>query len=758
MSRRASRHLCAAAARPGGIGAPTKTALSSGSPLDSAASLGGSGEQPRNPAQLATDRVVLDSADPPWCRHPGDYHGQVMQQQQQQQQSASAVDPAHGTTRDDPVSAGAVSEWAAEVSQDHLLRAIEAAGVFVWHWDLRQDRVARKGDYTQLLGLDGGALPPTPHGFLAYVHAGDRPRVSTALQRAISTAGSYEHEFRVVRSDGRLRRLLARGQVLVGTDGAAEHLVGVMLDVTDQLGADHLAADMFERHPEPFVSIDRQLRFSHVNPAAEGMLGRSSETLVGRDVDIVAGALGAQFRRRCEQVLLERRPVHGESYAGAPGHRVEMSGYPDSQGVSVFLRPAEPAGGGPGWGAPGPPRMPRIERPARSAEAVARDAGRGAADRIQNAFADIAATVADARSLKCTLDTIAKVVVDATELAACAIVLFDGEPPQARVAGASGLPADYPRAYAVASRSGRRLPSMEAYQTGRAVLVRGTRQHPLLDGLADQTWSMLLCLPLVVRESSIGVIKMFYPEEWRPDEADLRFLRAVADQVAVAVNTARLSADVSEAAVSRERQRLARELHDSVTQSLFSMTLLAHASSRRLRRTGGDPTGELTETLTDLENLSTSALAEMRALLFELRPQTLSGRNLVDALQAQADTLQDRHGLLVDIRVANWQQPSARVEGELFRISVEALANVVRHAAATRGEISLCCTAEACVLTIVDDGVGFDVTTPRPGHLGLETMAERAERIGARLDLDSAPGRGTRVSVTVPAAGPGMTR
>ena len=365
-------------------------------------------------------------------------------------------------------------------------------------------------------------------------------------------------------------------------------------------------------------------------------------------------------------------------------------------------------------------------------------------------FAHIAATVADVRSLKSTLNTIAGVVVEATDAGACAIVLVDGQPPQAHVAGLSGLPDDYPQAYAAAFRRGRRLPALQAYESGQPVLLTDTRACAALDGLADQSWPRLACFPLIAHGVPVGAIEMLHARGAHLDDTNVRFLQTVADQVAVAVNVARLSAQAGEALVVRERQRLARELHDSVSQSLFSMTLLARASSLRLQRPGRDGAGDLQEMLTDLENQSTSALAEMRALLYELRPQTLSGRSLLVALQAQADALQDRLGLTVQIDAANWRPLAVAVEEELFRIALEALANLVRHASATRVQITLTTQDGMSVLSLADDGIGFDVTTPRPGHLGLETMAERAERIGARLDIDSTPGQGTRVRVLVP--------
>jgi signal transduction histidine kinase len=155
----------------------------------------------------------------------------------------------------------------------------------------------------------------------------------------------------------------------------------------------------------------------------------------------------------------------------------------------------------------------------------------------------------------------------------------------------------------------------------RARRRRGVGEGPSLQGLVDQGWPEVVCLPLVVRGTPVGSLLVLCPEGEKPGDVGGSALRAVADQAAMAVEVARVRPKTSEAAVIRERHGLARELHDSVTQLLFATSLLARASHLKLARIGGAGEKELREMLADLENSSTSALAQMRALLVELPPR-----------------------------------------------------------------------------------------------------------------------------------------
>ena len=218
--------------------------------------------------------------------------------------------------------------------------------------------------------------------------------------------------------------------------------------------------------------------------------------------------------------------------------------------------------------------------------------------------------------------------------------------------------------------------------------------------------------------------------------------------------------DVTEArrtTVAEERNRLARELHDSVSQALFSMTLQARALELALARDGREPTGPVRDGIAQIRQLTQGALAEMRALIFELRPGALLEEGLVAALRKVAAALEAREGLRVELVAPEERVPLASdVEENLYRLAREALSNVVKHATASTVRVRLgpSGTGEGgVVLEISDDGAGFDTGGSFPGHLGLRTMAERAAHIGGRLDVVSAPGAGTTVRVTAPTAG-----
>ncbi len=203
----------------------------------------------------------------------------------------------------------------------------------------------------------------------------------------------------------------------------------------------------------------------------------------------------------------------------------------------------------------------------------------------------------------------------------------------------------------------------------------------------------------------------------------------------------------TELAASRERAHLARELHDSVTQALFSMTLVSRSIELLLDRDPAAVAGKLAV----LRELQGDALAEMRALIFELRPASLETAGLVAALRTHAAAVAGRTGLAVVIDAPELERPPADVEAALFRIAQEALHNVVKHAGATAVRVSVDRVAGHMAVAVEDDGAGFDPdAVPGDTHLGLAGMRARAEKLGGRLVVRSAPGRGTRIEAQVP--------
>ena len=204
---------------------------------------------------------------------------------------------------------------------------------------------------------------------------------------------------------------------------------------------------------------------------------------------------------------------------------------------------------------------------------------------------------------------------------------------------------------------------------------------------------------------------------------------------------------------SEERQRIARDLHDSVSQSLFSMTLHARTAERALRQTGQRAYDAVARELGQVGELSRTALAEMRALIFELRPGSLAEEGLVAALRRHAEALSAREGLPIEVSGPSERLPvSAPTEEHLYRLGQEALANVSKHAAATRATVAVTNDGENVGLEVRDNGHGFDPDATYAGHLGLTTMRSRAGEMGAQMTIDSTPGRGTLLRVQLPVA------
>jgi two-component system nitrate/nitrite sensor histidine kinase NarX len=224
---------------------------------------------------------------------------------------------------------------------------------------------------------------------------------------------------------------------------------------------------------------------------------------------------------------------------------------------------------------------------------------------------------------------------------------------------------------------------------------------------------------------------------------DVELLTSIGSQIGVAVENARLYAEAQELAAAQERQRLARDLHDAVTQTLFSTSLIAEVLPGIWER---DP-GEGLRRLELVRQGARSALAEMRTLLLELRPAALADADLDDLLRQLAEAVAGRARVSVAVEVAGECDLPPDVHIALYRIAQEALNNVAKHARAGQVTVNLRRQPGRVILSIGDDGRGFDVGDVPPGRLGMGIMRERAEAIGAALTVESQPGSGTRVVV-----------
>lgn len=264
-----------------------------------------------------------------------------------------------------------------------------------------------------------------------------------------------------------------------------------------------------------------------------------------------------------------------------------------------------------------------------------------------------------------------------------------------------------------------------------------------------------ICVPIWWQERLIGVFSIGTNNPERIfAERDVEVLCVFAKHAAVAIENARLYGEADRLAQLEERNRLARELHDSVTQSLFTIVLMADAV-RNFVYTGHERAAPTTELL---YQAARDTLTEMRALIYELRPAALEGEGLITALRKLASAFQTRHGLPIEVRQYGARPLSQTQEEALFRIAQEALYNVVKHAQASRAAIELHLADDLVRLIVEDNGVGLqgqdapsdDLRQLGSSGLGFSTMRERAEQLGGQFSLNPTLGRGLQVRVSLP--------
>lgn len=258
-------------------------------------------------------------------------------------------------------------------------------------------------------------------------------------------------------------------------------------------------------------------------------------------------------------------------------------------------------------------------------------------------------------------------------------------------------------------------------------------------GEPDETWSLL---PLVLKDQIIGLLCLGFPADQAVDAKKQRFILTLSEQCSQALHRALLHERVQMTATIEERQRLARDLHDAVSQTLFSASVLAETLPRLAQR---NPERAIQQ-LPEVSRLTRGALAEMRSLLLELRPASLVNSKMSYLIQQLSNAIQVKKRISVTIAVEEQDSLPTDVHISVYRIIQEALNNIVKHSRATEVSINLDCDSQHVMLDIHDNGTGFDPHNPKAG-LGLGMMRERADSIGAELQVSSQRGQGTTITV-----------
>ncbi len=374
------------------------------------------------------------------------------------------------------------------------------------------------------------------------------------------------------------------------------------------------------------------------------------------------------------------------------------------------------------------------------------------------------------RTLQSILDYLVAEARDLLDAQACVLYRCDREAESLIVEARAGLPTSFP--------SMTELPLEPGGGLGNAllnglVLNETPVGHPDLDtpevasaledagvSSAVRAWfealvasyKASLSIPLLIKESHYGSLCFYYTKPRVLSPHDMSVAVTFGSQAALAIENARLRLQAEQAAILQERSRLARDLHDSVTQSLYSLTLLAEAA-RRLAGAGDLP--QVEQAITRLGDIGQQALKEMRLLVYELRPSVLRREGLVRALGHRLETVERRAGIEAHLIVEGQLALSPALEEQLYHLAQEALNNALKHAAATTVTVRIQELGGELRLSVSDNGRGFDPDRSEEGGIGLVSMRERVDRLGGHLTISTGAGQGTTVAVTLtPVASP----
>ncbi|MBB4931226.1 signal transduction histidine kinase [Lipingzhangella halophila] len=484
--------------------------------------------------------------------------------------------------------------------------------------------------------------------------------------------------------------------------------------------------------PDGLAVVAASGHFLQVNRAGAVLCGRSEEELVGTPApfhllqDVVLNDLGLLDDGSKEQVALWQPP-------GEPPREFAYRALPVSGFTVVGFRDVTDQRH----------RQRRVAAIARSS-----------------------VKLASAGSLTATLDALASEVVRTDALAGVQILTLDDNS-GLRIMGSAGFPhwSDFFDRLMECRDRGARLCTVEAYESGETVIVPDRwlairddpAWQPLNEYLSDPEWNWFASVPLKIRGQVQGVLNAFFRPGQTIGRRSEEFLLAMAEQAAVAVDYAALVLREREHARREERQRLARDLHDSIVQQVFSISMQAKSIGVLGERGVAAPAETVCRIADEVGVLSSAVLADLRAMVHELRPSSSAQLGLEEAVTALAESTEKRTGLHLDVDFGEGlDEVTGDLVEDMYRMIAEAIHNVVKHAEAHTVSVHAGVTGHRLVVIVADDGCGIGTGSSERGEgYGLTTMRERAERWGGELTVQLRSLRGTRVRADVPLALPG---
>lgn len=376
--------------------------------------------------------------------------------------------------------------------------------------------------------------------------------------------------------------------------------------------------------------------------------------------------------------------------------------------------------------------------------------------RVAEGLRDGLAVLNSERSLQDILDFIVQQAVDLLNTSGGALYLLDESRDMLHVGASYGLDSAYTSleipvggaitGRAVAHNEPVSIPNID---DATALLERYLAEPNMPTGWGTalkrlkQDYNALISVPARAREHTLGTITLYYTNSQHFSDDVIALAVAFAGQAALVIENARLRDRVREAAVVEERNRLARDLHDAVTQTLFSASMIADTLPDLWNIDRADAQQQLNR----LGQLTRGALAEMRSLLIELRPTRLVETDMMTLMRQLVDAAQGRSKVKIDLSMQGGCNLPDDVKITVYRVAQEALNNIMKHSGAENAFISLRCDERTVTLQVLDDGHGFNPGTIKIGHFGVGIMQERAEAIGATFFLDTHPGEGTDIQM-----------
>lgn len=602
-------------------------------------------------------------------------------------------------------------------------KAVESASDAIAIGDMEGNTLYHNPAYVALYGYSVEELREAGGPSILY----QDQRVIHAIMAAFEAGNAWQGEAWMQTRGGAKVLVSMHADLIKDSYGTVLGTIGLSRDITrdrEQQYRLRLIERAVSSAAESIIVTDAQAQIEYVNPAFERLFGHSLSEIKGTPVPATI------FEDRSQMALIEEVIRSGRDWSGETRiQRVAGSPFPAYIHVGRIIGNSHQILG-----------LVATIRDMTEYRAAVDDAFH------QREMAEGLAAVASALNSTLDLDEILDLILSEAQRvvsydAASIILLEDGQLRMVRSRGyhdRGGSPAQYGEPFAVPGASDFR----QVLESGAPRIIADLSLDPVDHILAGAWVSSRALLALRADDEVLGlmIFDSDTPGFYLP--GGLRWMHALADQAALAIRNARLYRQAQEFAALEERQRIARELHDVVRQTLFSASLMAENLPRLFDQ---DPEA-VRQHLNDLVHMTRSAAAEMGTLLVELRPSTLAEAELGDLLRSLVESVKGRRKMTYHVDVEKIQLPPD-VQMAFYRIAQEALNNMLRHARATELSLILHQQDDQVLMRIQDNGRGFDMSQLGPEQMGLSIMHERAESIRGELHISSLPGEGCQIEL-----------